>query len=47
MTTQIKIRLPDDVDAFVEAEAKKNASSKTSEIVRAIRERMTVVNRPG
>lgn len=37
---QLKIRLPSDAKAFIEAEAQENASSKNSEIVRAIRERM-------
>lgn len=37
---QLKIRVPADVKAFLAAEAEKNASSQTSEIVRAVRERM-------
>ncbi|MER9079937.1 Arc family DNA-binding protein [Mesorhizobium sp. M0895] len=37
---QFKLRLPSDAKAFIEAEAKANASSQTSEVVRAIRERM-------
>lgn len=37
---QVPVRLPPDVKAFIEAEAQENASSKNSEIVRAIRERM-------
>jgi hypothetical protein len=37
---QFKIRLPADAKAFIEAEAKENASSQTSEVVRAIRARM-------
>ncbi|MGN6304858.1 MAG: Arc family DNA-binding protein [Mesorhizobium sp.] len=37
---QFKIRLPSDAKAFVEAEARENASSQNSEIIRAIRERM-------
>lgn len=37
---QLKIRLPPDVKAFVAMEAERNACSQTSEIVRAIRERM-------
>ncbi|MER8938708.1 DNA-binding protein [Mesorhizobium sp. M0915] len=37
---QFKLRLPPDAKAFIEAEAKTNASSQTSEVVRAIRERM-------
>jgi hypothetical protein len=42
-TQQIKVRLPADADAFIEAEARKNSSSKNSEIVRAVRERMESV----
>ena len=34
------IRLPDDAKAFLEAEAKENASSQNSEIVRLIRQAM-------
>ena len=34
------LRLPPDAKAFIEAEARENASSQNSEIVRAIRERM-------
>jgi len=37
---QLKLRLPADAKAFIEAEARENASSQNSEIVRAIRERM-------
>lgn len=37
---QLKIRIPPDAKAFIEAEARENASSQNSEIVRAIRERM-------
>lgn len=37
---QLKIRLPPDAKAFIETEAKENASSQNSEIVRAIRARM-------
>jgi len=37
---QIKIRLPPDVKAFIKAEARDNASSQNSEIVRAIRAAM-------
>lgn len=37
---QIKIRLPTDAKAFIEAEAKENSSSQNSEIVRAIRAAM-------
>ena len=42
---QITLRLPADAKAFVEAEARDNASSQNSEIVRAIRERMTRVSK--
>jgi hypothetical protein len=34
------LRLPPDAKAFIEAEARENASSQNSEIVRSIRERM-------
>jgi hypothetical protein len=34
------VRLPPDVKEFVAQEAKKNASSQSSEVVRALRERM-------
>ena len=34
------LRLPDDAKAFIEAEARENASSQNSEIVRAIRAAM-------
>jgi hypothetical protein len=34
------MRLPGDAKAFIEAEARENASSQNSEIIRAIRERM-------
>lgn len=37
---QLKIRIPPDIKAFVEAEARENASSQNSEIVRAIRAAM-------
>lgn len=37
---QFKLRIPADVKAFLAAEAEKNASSQSSEIVRAVRERM-------
>ncbi|MEI5680479.1 MULTISPECIES: Arc family DNA-binding protein [unclassified Mesorhizobium] len=37
---QLKIRLPFDAKAFIEAEARENASSQNSEIVRAIRAAM-------
>lgn len=39
-THSTSLRLPADAKAFIEAEAKENASSQNSEIVRAIRERM-------
>lgn len=38
---QVAIRLPVDVKNWLEAQAAVNASSQTSEIVRAIRERMS------
>ena len=37
---QIKIRLPLDVVEFLDVQTVRNSSTKTSEIVRAIRERM-------
>ena len=37
---QLKIRLPADAKAFIEAEARENGSSLNSEIIRALRERM-------
>ncbi|WDR00888.1 hypothetical protein PSC71_09190 [Devosia sp. J2-20] len=37
---QLKIRLPADAKAFIEGEAQFNASSQTSEVVRAIRAAM-------
>lgn len=37
---QVAIRLPPEVKRFIKAEAKLNASSQNSEIVRCIRERM-------
>lgn len=39
-TKQMKIRVPQDCKTFLSAEAIRNASSQTSEIVRSIRERM-------
>ena len=36
---QLKIRLPKDLDHFLESESRLNSSSKSSEIVRAVRER--------
>lgn len=35
--SQLKIRLPMDVKAYLEAEAEENSSSQCSEVVRAIR----------
>lgn len=35
--SQLKIRLPHDVKAYLEAEAAENSSSQCSEVVRAIR----------
>ena len=37
---QLNIRLPADAKAFIEAEARENSSSQTSEVVRAIRAAM-------
>lgn len=37
---QLKIRLPSDAKAFIEAEARENSSSQSSEIVRAVRAAM-------
>lgn len=37
---QLKIRLPVDVKAFIEAESSENSSSQNSEIVRALRAAM-------
>ncbi|RUV75948.1 MAG: Arc family DNA-binding protein [Mesorhizobium sp.] len=37
---QVAVRLPPDVKAFLKAEAKENASSQNSEIVRAVRAAM-------
>ncbi|RWF52074.1 MAG: Arc family DNA-binding protein [Mesorhizobium sp.] len=42
---KILIRIPADAKAFIEAEARENASSQNSEIVRAIRERMKAETR--
>lgn len=44
-SNQIKIRLPVDAKAFIEAEAQRNMSSQGSEIVRCIRERMDRVQK--
>ncbi|MGB3499996.1 MAG: Arc family DNA-binding protein [Mesorhizobium sp.] len=41
---QVSIRLPPDVKRFIAGEARVNASSQNSEIVRAIRARMAVVS---
>ena len=40
MKIPLQLRLPPDAKAFIEAEARENASSQNSEIVRAIRARM-------
>jgi hypothetical protein len=37
---QVVVRMPTDVKAFIESEAREYGSSQNSEIVRAIRERM-------
>ena len=37
---KILVRVPEDVKAWLASEAVRNASSQTSEVVRAIRERM-------
>ena len=39
-TPRLLVRLPPDVKAWLASEAVRNASSQTSEVVRAIRERM-------
>lgn len=39
--TQLTLRLPSDLKDFLASEAKKNRSSQNSEVIRAIRERMT------
>ncbi|MER8979281.1 Arc family DNA-binding protein [Mesorhizobium sp. M0870] len=38
--TATSLRLPQDVKAFIEAQAERNGSSQNSEIVRCIRNRM-------
>lgn len=38
--TQMKLRIPADLRAFIEAEAKRHASSLNSEVIRCIRYRM-------
>ena len=43
---QIKVNLPSDQKAFIEAEASRNGSSQNSEIVRCIRERMDRITEP-
>lgn len=40
MTSQLKIRLPSDAKAFVEDQARQDASSQNSVVVRAIRAAM-------
>lgn len=40
---QIKIRLPNELKAWLEEQAKTNESTQNSEVVRAIRERMSRV----
>ena len=42
----MKCRLPADVKRWLEIEAKRNASSQASEIVRAVRERMERLDKP-
>ena len=37
---RLMVRLPNDIKKWVAQQAKKNASSQTSEIVRSVRERM-------
>lgn len=37
---QYKLRMPPDVKAWLEAEARENSSSVNSEIIRSIRQRM-------
>ncbi|MFG1348609.1 DNA-binding protein [Xanthobacter autotrophicus] len=38
--SQLKIRLPCDIKAWLDRQSKYNSSSLTSEIIRALRERM-------
>jgi hypothetical protein len=45
-TAHTSLRLPPDVKAFIEDEARENASSQNSEIVRAIRAVMKSKKRP-
>ena len=37
---KLVVRLPEDVKAWLRDEARRNASSQTSEVVRAVRDRM-------
>lgn len=37
---QMQIRLPADVKAWIECQARENGSSQNSEVIRALRERM-------
>ena len=39
LTKALQLRLPADLKAWIEEEAKRNASSQNSEIIRALRER--------
>lgn len=41
---KLQVRFPPEMKEFIEIEAKKNASSQNSEIIRCIRERMERVN---
>ncbi|MGR3792637.1 Arc family DNA-binding protein [Vannielia sp. SX4] len=36
----MQLRLPAELKAWIEAEAKKNGSSQNSEVIRAVRDRM-------
>lgn len=47
MQVATSLRLPSDAKAFIEAEARENASSQNSEIVRAIRAAMKAKAGPG
>lgn len=40
---QMRIRLPDDVKSWLEAQAQKNLRSQNAEIVLAVREKMQAV----
>lgn len=40
MDTQLKIRLPSEVKQWLEQQVTENRSSQSSEVVRAVRERM-------